>query len=228
MRRVHDSLAAYADAIRYRGVPGSAALTMVIGRLRVATFAVPFCRVHEGNIRLNIRTTDPYIILLDVLPDKHLLEKNREVGVCRDWQPFQQWLNCPFGNRLVGGRNDRAEIPASALERCAGCSIPARWMADLRCALLESKEHRTWPVLHRLGMGMPIANRVAAIVAAQCAIRTVPANIAAFRAKTAKMARSQPDAPPPLGMRPSLLLTSENPVSLCRGLFFVLRRRPVS
>ena len=46
----------------------SAALTMVIGRLRVATFAVPFCRVHEGNIR----ATDPYIILFGVLPDKHL------------------------------------------------------------------------------------------------------------------------------------------------------------
>lgn len=37
-------------------------------------------------------------------------------------------------------------------------------MADLRCALVESKKHRAWPVLHRLGVA--VTNRVAAIVAA--------------------------------------------------------------
>jgi CRISPR system Cascade subunit CasB len=37
-------------------------------------------------------------------------------------------------------------------------------MADLRCPLVESKKHRTWPVLHRLGVS--VANQVAAIVAA--------------------------------------------------------------
>jgi CRISPR system Cascade subunit CasB len=37
-------------------------------------------------------------------------------------------------------------------------------MADLRCALIESKKHRAWPVLHRLGVA--VTNRVAAIVAA--------------------------------------------------------------
>jgi CRISPR system Cascade subunit CasB len=37
-------------------------------------------------------------------------------------------------------------------------------MADLRCALVESKKHRAWPVLHRLGVD--VTNRVAAVVAA--------------------------------------------------------------
>ena len=37
-------------------------------------------------------------------------------------------------------------------------------MADLRCTLVESKKHRAWPVLHRLGVA--VTNRVAAIVAA--------------------------------------------------------------
>jgi CRISPR system Cascade subunit CasB len=37
-------------------------------------------------------------------------------------------------------------------------------MADLRCALVESKQHRAWPALHRLGVD--VTNRVAAIVAA--------------------------------------------------------------
>ncbi|MFC1596568.1 type I-E CRISPR-associated protein Cse2/CasB [Planctomycetota bacterium] len=37
-------------------------------------------------------------------------------------------------------------------------------MADLRCALVESKKHRAWPALHRLGVD--VTNRVAAVVAA--------------------------------------------------------------
>ncbi len=37
-------------------------------------------------------------------------------------------------------------------------------MAGLRCALVESKKHRAWPVLHRLGVD--VTNRVAAVVAA--------------------------------------------------------------
>jgi CRISPR system Cascade subunit CasB len=37
-------------------------------------------------------------------------------------------------------------------------------MANLRCALVESKKHRAWPVLHRLGI--KITNDVATIVAA--------------------------------------------------------------
>jgi CRISPR system Cascade subunit CasB len=37
-------------------------------------------------------------------------------------------------------------------------------MACLRCALVESKKHRAWPVLHRLGV--PVTDRVAAVVAA--------------------------------------------------------------
>ena len=37
-------------------------------------------------------------------------------------------------------------------------------MADLRCTLVESKKHRAWPVLHRLGVAL--TNREAAIVAA--------------------------------------------------------------
>jgi len=37
-------------------------------------------------------------------------------------------------------------------------------MADLRCALVESKKQRAWPVLHRLGVA--VTNRMAAIVAA--------------------------------------------------------------
>ena len=37
-------------------------------------------------------------------------------------------------------------------------------MADLRCALVESKKHRAWPVLHRLGVA--VTNRGAAVVAA--------------------------------------------------------------
>ena len=37
-------------------------------------------------------------------------------------------------------------------------------MANLRCVLVESKKHRAWPVLHRLGVA--VTNRVAAIVAA--------------------------------------------------------------
>jgi CRISPR system Cascade subunit CasB len=37
-------------------------------------------------------------------------------------------------------------------------------MANLRCALVESKKHRAWPVLHRLGMA--VTNDVAAVVAA--------------------------------------------------------------
>lgn len=36
-------------------------------------------------------------------------------------------------------------------------------MADLRCALVESKKHRAWPALHRLGVD--VTNRVASIVA---------------------------------------------------------------
>jgi hypothetical protein len=54
---------------------GSEALMMAVGRFRVVAFAVPFCRVPEGNIRLNIRTTDPFIILLEVLPGKHVLAR---------------------------------------------------------------------------------------------------------------------------------------------------------
>jgi CRISPR system Cascade subunit CasB len=37
-------------------------------------------------------------------------------------------------------------------------------MADLRCALVENKRHRAWPVLHRLGV--VVTNREAAVVAA--------------------------------------------------------------
>lgn len=37
-------------------------------------------------------------------------------------------------------------------------------MAGLRCTLVDSKKHRAWPVLHRLGVD--VTNRVAAIVAA--------------------------------------------------------------
>jgi CRISPR system Cascade subunit CasB len=37
-------------------------------------------------------------------------------------------------------------------------------MANLRCALVESKKHRAWPVLHRLGI--EVTNDVGAIVAA--------------------------------------------------------------
>ncbi len=37
-------------------------------------------------------------------------------------------------------------------------------MAGLRCSLVESKKHRAWPVLHRLGVD--VTNRVVAIVAA--------------------------------------------------------------
>jgi CRISPR system Cascade subunit CasB len=37
-------------------------------------------------------------------------------------------------------------------------------MADLRCALVESKKHRAWPLLHRLGLA--VTDEVAAIVAA--------------------------------------------------------------
>ena len=37
-------------------------------------------------------------------------------------------------------------------------------MAGLRCSLVESKKHRAWPVLHRLGVD--VTNRVAATVAA--------------------------------------------------------------
>ncbi len=37
-------------------------------------------------------------------------------------------------------------------------------MADLRCALVESKKHRAWPALHRLGVD--VTNRAAAVVAA--------------------------------------------------------------
>jgi CRISPR system Cascade subunit CasB len=37
-------------------------------------------------------------------------------------------------------------------------------MADLRCALVESKKHRAWPALHRLGV--VVTNRVATVVAA--------------------------------------------------------------
>lgn len=37
-------------------------------------------------------------------------------------------------------------------------------MADLRCTLVESKKHRAWPALHRLGVA--VTDRVAAIVAA--------------------------------------------------------------
>jgi len=37
-------------------------------------------------------------------------------------------------------------------------------MADLRCALVASKRHRAWPVLHRLGVA--VTNRLAATVAA--------------------------------------------------------------
>lgn len=36
-------------------------------------------------------------------------------------------------------------------------------MADLRCALVDSKKHRAWPALHRLGVD--VTNRVAAVVA---------------------------------------------------------------
>jgi CRISPR system Cascade subunit CasB len=37
-------------------------------------------------------------------------------------------------------------------------------LADLRCALIDSKKHRAWPALHRLGVD--VSNRVAAVVAA--------------------------------------------------------------
>ncbi|MFV1966623.1 MAG: type I-E CRISPR-associated protein Cse2/CasB [Pirellulaceae bacterium] len=37
-------------------------------------------------------------------------------------------------------------------------------MAGLRCSLVESKKHRAWPLLHRLGVD--VTNRVAAVVAA--------------------------------------------------------------
>ncbi len=37
-------------------------------------------------------------------------------------------------------------------------------MADLRCTLVESKKHRAWPVLHRLGVA--VTNPLAAMVAA--------------------------------------------------------------
>jgi CRISPR system Cascade subunit CasB len=37
-------------------------------------------------------------------------------------------------------------------------------MADLRCALVESKKHRAWPALHRLGAA--VTDRPAAVVAA--------------------------------------------------------------
>ena len=37
-------------------------------------------------------------------------------------------------------------------------------LAELRCALVESKRHRAWPALHRLGVDLD--NREAAIVAA--------------------------------------------------------------
>jgi CRISPR system Cascade subunit CasB len=37
-------------------------------------------------------------------------------------------------------------------------------MANLRCALVDSKKHRAWPVLHRLGV--EITNDVATVVAA--------------------------------------------------------------
>jgi CRISPR system Cascade subunit CasB len=50
------------------------------------------------------------------------------------------------------------------LEQLRGHNKDRGMMADLRCALVESKKHRAWPVLHRLGVA--VTNRVAAIVGA--------------------------------------------------------------
>lgn len=44
-------------------------------------------------------------------------------------------------------------------------------MADLRCALVESRKHRAWPALHRLGVD--VTNREAAVVAALYATHPV-------------------------------------------------------
>lgn len=41
-------------------------------------------------------------------------------------------------------------------------------MADLRCVHVESKKHRAWPALHRLGV--PISDRVSAYIAGFFAI----------------------------------------------------------
>ena len=44
-------------------------------------------------------------------------------------------------------------------------------MANLRCGLVESKKHRAWPVLHRLGVS--VTDRVAALVAGLYAVHPV-------------------------------------------------------
>ncbi len=49
------------------------------------------------------------------------------------------------------------------LERLRKCEDDRGMMANLRCVLVESKKHRAWPVLHRLGV--PIRDSVAVFIA---------------------------------------------------------------
>ena len=49
------------------------------------------------------------------------------------------------------------------LDQLRRCKEDRGLMADLRCALVDSKKYRAWPALHRLGAD--VTNQVAAIVA---------------------------------------------------------------
>lgn len=52
---------------------------------------------------------------------------------------------------------------SALLERLRRCKEDREMMANLRCILVESKKHRAWPALNRLGVA--IDNDVAAFVA---------------------------------------------------------------
>lgn len=89
------------------------AVVMVVGHTLVRVDS--FCRMHEGDIRLNIRAAGLDIIHLEVFPAKHFREVLPNVGVCCGRQEFQQRFNLFVRDGFVGGRDDGAKIAPGGL-----------------------------------------------------------------------------------------------------------------